>query len=318
MPPLTIPLAADPTAPWSLALGALSVVAALVAIALAFIQTRQLKNQVERLANTETELGKTQQSITTLSEDMAAVLEQTQQSVKALSSEMYELLGISETARDTPGLFEQIARLADNCAVILPKNAPYVTDFVSMRLDELVTHTTQARAGSIELRPSDVARVALDLVEAARDGDRIFTTSYVNTADFWTRPSAKRYLERNKELIAERNVEINRIFLFHNEAAAEESRSEMDKQCAAGIRVRTALADELEVDLARDMFLLGERLAAEYVIAPGRGDILSVRIWNEPSREVAETRDRMQRLVGSSEPYHPHQEVAVRPQLESS
>ncbi|MDX6699540.1 MAG: hypothetical protein QOE65_2937 [Solirubrobacteraceae bacterium] len=288
-------VAADSARTLSLLLGIASVMAALIAIALAIFQTRQLKQQIERLADTEEALTKTQERI------------------NSLSSEMYEVLKLSEAAHSTPNLFDNIAQLAENCAVVYPQGSAYLTQFVAGQLETLVNHSSQARAGSIEITPSDIADMAVTLVQLAEEGDKIVTTSYVSTEDFWTRPSAQRYLEKTTDLIANRQVDITRIFLFDGPESVAPSLAEMDKQCRAGIHVRTAFTDSLEPALKRDMFLLGNRVAAEYILTTDRRDILTLRIWDAEHKEVGEVSDRMDRLVRSSTEYSPSDPIPTPP-----
>lgn len=288
-----LPLADLSSTTAGVVLGGVSVFAALLALVFAYFQTRQLREQISRLANTE------------------AALTETQARIDDLSVELYDVLNLSQEAQKAPGLFDGLRELASNCAAVYPGPSTFLGEFLRTEFDALRRYSAQARSGSIEIAVKDIASMALTLARLANEQERVIVTSYVSTEDFWTKPSAQRYLAANRELIADRNVKIVRIFLFDTPQAAEKSRPEMDKQYAADIEVRTALTEELEMDLKRDMFLLGDRLAAEYVMTADRKDILSLRIWDKDTPDIEQVSDRMTRLISSSELYVPEQQKAV-------
>lgn len=266
----------------SLSVGVIGGLLTFIALFLAVLQTRQLSKSIARLESTEKELLKAQESIA------------------SLSSEMYSVLGLARDARNTPGLFDSMGHVIANVSQ-LTTTPGYIADRVQQALNELVTVSVQANAGSFEIKYSDLTEVAFELIECTSDGDEIFATSYVDTAEFWEKNSAKRYLSRSQELISERGIHITRVFLFADEAQYDESKAEMAKHAQAGISVRYAFTGKLEPDLTKDLFLLNNTLSAEYDLAQGRADILGVRIHSSPHPEVGNCERRRRKLVASSE-----------------
>lgn len=271
----------------SLVLSAFAAFVSVVAIGLALLQTYQLRGQVKKLESTQNDLSATRQAIET--------------QLNSLTGQMYEVLGISQTAHQVPRLFQQLGDLANNYALLHEKDLPFIKNMALRQLEDLITNSTKSSTGVTEIVPRDVEWVASELIDLAEGGSRVMVTSYVNTTDFWSRPSARDYLTKNRQAI-ERGVTITRVFLFDSDESYQASQSEVERQCAAGIDVRTALTKDLDEDLARDMFLLDELLAAEFVLTPGKWTIREVRVWYAPNREVRETHDRMMRLLTLSEP----------------
>ena len=272
----------------SLIVGAVSLLAAVVAISLAIYQTRQLKQQIAKLVSTENALTETQARI------------------GALSTELYDVLEISNRASGSPVLLAGLRQLAANCGGVFAEDNTYLTSFLQDQLDALVKQSAQALTRQLQVKANtDVAGMALNLVKLAQPKEKVFTTSYVSTKAYWDDPSARRYLDVNRELVRKSDVAITRIFIFDNEEIEAGNCSELDKQWDAGIHVRTALTQALEPDLKRDMFLLGNRLAAENEMTADRNDILSVRIWDSSDTELGEFADRMNALMRSSQEYTP-------------
>jgi hypothetical protein len=272
----------------SVILGSVSVAAAIAALSFAAHQTRQLKQQIEKLANTET------------------ALQETQSRIDGLSTEVYEVLELYKAASSSASLLTTMRKLAMNCGQVFAQENIFLKQFLESQLDLLVKSSGEATTSHLEVQASnEVAGMALNLVKLAQPNDEVITTSYVSTDKYWDDPSGQRYLEVNEELIQKHNVSITRIFLFDSQESEEKSRSEMAKQCEAGIKVRTVLTKNLTIDLKRDMFLLGLRLAAENVMTNDQNDILSVRIWDSSQKEVGEFADRMNVLMHSSTEYNP-------------
>jgi hypothetical protein len=278
-------------------LGAISVAAALVALSVAAQQTRQLKQQIEKLANTEN------------------ALQETQSRIDGLSTEVYDVLELYKAASSSAALLSTMRKLAINCGQVFSQENIFLKKFLESQLDLLVKSSGEATTQHLEVQASnEVAGMALNLVKLAQPNEEVITTSYVSTDKYWDDPSGQRYLEVNEELIKNRNVSITRIFLFDSQESEEKSRPEMAKQHAAGIKVRTALTRNLTIDLKRDMFLLGSRLAAENVMTNDQNDILSVRIWDSSQKEVGEFAERMDILMHASVGYDPDRDsVAVTP-----
>jgi hypothetical protein len=269
-------------------LGSVSVVAAFAALTFAAHQTRQLKKQITKLASTET------------------ALQETQSRIDGLSTELYDVLEISKAASNSAKLLTTLRQLAANCGQVFSRENLFLTTFLESQLEAIVKQSGEAITSHLEVKASnEVAGMALNLVKLAQPKDEVTTTSYVRTEKYWDDPSGQRYLEVNEELIRDFGVTITRIFLFDSETNEETSRSEMDKQHRAGIKVRTVLTKNLTIDLKRDMFLLGNRLAAENVMTNDQNDILSVRIWDSSQKEVGEVADRMASLIRASKAYSP-------------
>jgi hypothetical protein len=293
------------TAAWlegvvSLGLGGLGVIGTLIALFLAIRQTSQLgdlgvtlNTSVQTLANTETGLTAAQEGIA------------------GLSHEMYDVLGLVATAREDQALFSAVQSLTESYAQVLPANMPYITEYFREQLDELSSRVSEARTGYVEVFPFDITLVALRLIRLVDDGEHVFTTSYVATPDFWNRQDAKQYLNRSQDLIANHAVEVTRVFIFKDEKESAQSRAEMDRQHEAGIHVRVVFTKDLPPDLKRDMFLLENRLCAQYVLGPD-AETQSVRIYASPNPEVIKAEERRQRLLTASDEYLPGDESVLK------
>jgi hypothetical protein len=267
--------------------GIASVAAALYAIRQGSGLLKQLRDQVDRMAATETALNQTQHRIAELSRDL------------------YAVVNLTQDAAQVDGLLSNLRAIAGDYADIATNNHTFLSDFVRRTLTDLTSHTHRAKSGFAELTAEDLSDQAAELADYAIEGDTLIATSYVNTTDFWGTPAAARYLQVNENLIKTRGVEIIRIFLFADEEAAAASIPEMTKQANAGVTVRTALTPRLETSLKRDMFLLGDRLAAEYDLTNDRSDILRLRVWHRPQSEVDAVIRRMRKLVQSSTLFTP-------------
>jgi hypothetical protein len=277
----------------SVALGAASVLAALGALWLAFRQTRQLKEQITKLANTESGLNQIFDNLGLLSTNM-----------ERLASSTVAAINLPEEASHVDHLLPRVRALVKGLTTVLPAEHPFISDYIDKKFQTLITDTERAHSGSLEIYVVNLTDLAIELFELAEADETVLTTSYVDTQAFWQTPGAVPYLLTNKALIKERGVNITRIFIFNDPASLEKSEEEMDKQCDAGIKVKTVFTEELQGDLIRDMFLLDERLAAQFETTADRRELLQLRVWYDTG-EIQTIKTRMDRLDGISVDYIP-------------
>lgn len=190
---------------------------------------------------------------------------------------------------------------------ILPAEHPFISNYIDQQFQSLITDAERANSGSLEISVVDLTNMGIELFELANEDEQVVTTSYVDTKSFWQTPSAVPYLLTNKALIRDRNVGITRIFIFDDEESLRESEEEMDKQCEARIKVKTVFSSALQDDLLRDMFLLGDRLAAQFETTADRRRLLQLRVWYDKS-DIHTIKTRMDRLDDISTVYVPRYE----------
>jgi len=222
----------------------------------------------------------------------------TEDRLRALSDEMYTVLEFAKGAFSNPKLKSRLQLLAENHASLCEKGG-ILSDLADSQLDTCVQISLGAVRNCVEIRPVYLEPYAVQLMKMATTGDVLFTTSYVKTAAFWHSPRTKAYIREN-EAAVERGVTVVRVFLFDDEKALDQSENEMDSQCKRGIHVRTALTNEVEPELRRDLFYLEGRVAAEYVLTADREDLLTLRIWTSPP-ELRLFGDIVRRLVDASQ-----------------
>jgi hypothetical protein len=291
----------------SLILTSVSVVAAFGALIFAYVQTRQIREQVSRLANTESALTRTETALTKTQShitDIFTNLGDISTDMERLSASTLAAVGLPEAAATVDTLLPRVQTLVEALSQSLTDRKPFITDFIDQRFASLVTDAERAASGSLEIPVVDLTDLAIELFELADETEKIYTTSFVDTAAFWHTPAAVHYLQANKRLITERNVDITRIFIFDTPQALAESEEEMDKQCAARINVKTVLTENIQGDLKRDMFLLGGRVAAQFEMTSDRRDLLQLRVWYG-TVEVDTIKARMERLDEVSDLYVP-------------
>jgi hypothetical protein len=286
-------LASSGETPLSLAFASLSVFIGTVALMAAVYQTRHLRTQAAALHDQVTRFEATEKGLAQIAQNMAELSDNTVAAIK-----------LPQTTAHVQGLLPRVRDLTEGLAEILPADRPFISEYIDNRLTSLIVDAERANSGSLEIAVVDLTDFAITLFELAKPDESVYTTSYVDTEAFWHTPAANNYLQTNKRLIRDSNVKITRIFIFDDAEALKESEPEMDKQCAAKINVKTVLTSELQGDLKRDMFLLGDRLAAQFEMTTDRHDFQQLRVYYD-DREVAAFARRMERLDEVSTDYSP-------------
>jgi hypothetical protein len=305
-PSLILAVGNSTETPVSLAFAATSVLIGVVALLAAVYQTRHLRTQAASLHDQVLRFEQTEKALAQIADNMAALSENTLAAIR-----------LPQATSHVPGLLPRVRALTEGLADTLPADRPFISDYLDSRLTSLIIDTERANSGSLEIEVVDLMDLALGLFELARANERISTTSYVDTGAFWHTPAAGNYLQTNRRLIRDRKVKITRIFIFEDEQARSESEAEMDKQCAAQIDVKTVLTSELQGDLKRDMFLLGDRVAAQFEMTTDRHDFQQLRIYYD-DREVAAYKRRMERLNEIARPYPPDTASSPQPNVAPS
>lgn len=297
MPPLSIisaviPLAAAAETPVSLAFASTSVFIGVVALLAAIYQTRHLRTQAEALRQQVSRFETTERALT----DAQTTITQLSENTADLSKTTLAAIQLPQHTSKTPDLLPRVSALTTTLSDLLPSQMPFFSDYIDNRLTSLIVDAERANSGSVEINVVDLTDEAIALFELAQPQEKVFTTSYVDTDAFWHTPAANNYLQTNRTLIRDKEVDITRVFMFDTVAALEKSEPEMDKQVAAGIHVKTVLTGDLPGDLRRDMFVLGDRLAAQFDMTNDRQDFLTLRVWHD-KREVNAFMSRMARML---------------------
>ena len=225
-------------------------------------------------------------------------LRSTEERLRMLSDEMYTVLEFAKRAFSNAKLKERLQVLAQNYSRLNDEGG-ILARLAEEQLDTCVQLSLGATRNAVEIRPVYLEPYAAELIRLAVTGDELFTTSYVKTYAFWDSPRTKAYIREN-EAAVERGVTVVRVFLFDDEKALAQSESEMDSQCRKGIHVRTALTNEVEPELRRDLFYLEGHVAAEYVLTADREDLLALRIFTSPP-ELRLFGEIIRRLVDASQ-----------------
>ena len=222
----------------------------------------------------------------------------TEARLKILSDEMYTVLEFAKNAFSNARLKERLQVLAQNYAC-LGEQGGILSKLADEQLDMCVQLSLGAIRDAVEIRPVYLEPYAVQLIRLAVTDDVLFATSYVKTSAFWHSPRARAYIREN-EAAVERGVTVVRVFLFDDENALKQSEGEMNSQCEKGIHVRTALTNQVEPELRRDLFYLEDHVAAEYVLTADREDLLALRIVTSPP-ELRLFKDITRRLVDASQ-----------------
>src|ERR1700691_3402919 len=124
----------------SVILGSVSVLAAIGALAFAYRQTRQLKEQITRLGKTEEGLN-----------DIFANLGELSTNMDRLAASTVAAINLPEESSHVDDLLPRVQTLVRGLTSILPANYPFISDYIDKKLQALITDAERATSGSLEI-----------------------------------------------------------------------------------------------------------------------------------------------------------------------
>jgi hypothetical protein len=174
-------------------------------------------------------------------------------------------LVIGQAVAKNRDLLDMVQKLSQ--APDAPKE-PLMAYMLNLRLRALENHFNMMAEGKFMVEQSEMPDFALELMRSAKK--RVFATSYVQFNDWWNTPWGARYEQINEDNI-KKGVLITRIFIFSNKEAFEGARKYMEMQKKAGIDVKYAMTQNLDMKLTSDMVVIDDRLAGDLRLTPDKG-----------------------------------------------
>ena len=205
--------------------------------------------------------------------------------------------------RQGPELNEALTRTRE---VLRSGNKP-AQILAEQTLATFIERASLVGSSGIALSPQEFMSFTEELLDSAREGDRLRATSVLAGGSYWSRAYGTQYENVNRRA-ADSGLAIERLYLLRDGAHRAEVADILERQ-AEFSEVRIALLDRFEgdehtEDLRHDFFVFNELVAAEFIFAEPNMQIKHILVCTETTtvRRLAREYDRLRYLT---EPYRP-------------
>jgi len=214
-------------------------------------------------------------------------------------------LTLAQKINKSPRILRLVDGIADAGRIADGAGHPLMVHALRIRLDELEDYLSEVQDGGFSVKPSEMPDFSMKLIEQAQKS--YLATSYVSKEEWWDTPWGKIYGRKNFEAV-ERGVRVERTFIVSSDEDLELLRPLLDRQKKAGILVRVAYVDDLDVKVTSDMLVIDGGFGGELELTPDKG--MSRARFSTDEREIDALERRISSLSRQAEIYEPATETS--------